>query len=96
VARAIMCRPKLIVLDEPAAGLSEVELQHLGAVLRALRDSGVAVLLIEHHLDFLLGLVDRVTVLDYGEAIFEGSPMEVRRDERVIEAYLGTKAHASP
>jgi len=94
VARAMMCRPRMIILDEPAAGLSEVELAHLGGVLRTLRDSGVTILLIEHHLDFLLGLVDRVTVLDYGETIFEGTPTGVRRDGRVIEAYLGASANA--
>ena len=94
VARAMMCRPRLIILDEPAAGLSEVELEHLAGVFRALREAGVTILLIEHHLDFLLGLVDRVTVLDYGETIFEGTPSEVRRDSRVIEAYLGAYASA--
>ncbi len=94
VARAMMCRPRLVVLDEPAAGLSEIELAHLARVLRSLRAAGVTVLLIEHHLDFLLGLVDRVTVLDYGETIFAGTPRAVRQDARVIEAYLGAQAGA--
>ena len=94
LARAMMCEPRLIVLDEPAAGLSEVEVAQLGHVLRSLQAAGVTILLIEHQLDFLLGLVDRVTVLDYGETIFQGTPGDVRKDARVIEAYLGAYADA--
>jgi len=77
------------MLDEPAAGLAEDDLVALAALLRTLADRGMTILLIEHHMDFLLGLVEAVTVLDNGQVIFQGEPSAARLDERVIEAYLG-------
>jgi len=89
IARALACDPALLLLDEPAAGLRHQEKQALAAVLRQLRSEGVSVLLVEHDMDFVMGLVDRLVVMDFGTRIAEGVPQEVRRNPAVLEAYLG-------
>jgi branched-chain amino acid transport system ATP-binding protein len=95
IARALGGRPKLLLLDEPAAGLNQTETQAINALIVRLAQSGVTVVLVEHNMRLVMGVSDYVVVLDYGRKLCEGTAEQVRNDPRVIEAYLGS-AQAAP
>jgi branched-chain amino acid transport system ATP-binding protein len=93
IARALATEPKLLALDEPAAGMNATEKVQLRELLSRISKDGKTILLIEHDVKLVMGLCDRVTVLDYGKQIAEGTPVEVQKNAAVIEAYLGTGGH---
>jgi branched-chain amino acid transport system ATP-binding protein len=89
VIRALMARPRLLLLDEPAAGLNDSETAELGSLLRAVRDVGVTLMVVEHNMSLVMDVADRVMVLDAGLLVASGTPKEIRQNARVIEAYVG-------
>jgi len=92
IARALALDPQLLLLDEPAAGLTAPDIRELVAIIRKVRNHGITLVLIEHHMDVVMSVCDTVSVLDFGQKIAEGKPSEIQANEKVIKAYLGGQA----
>jgi branched-chain amino acid transport system permease protein len=95
IARALASRPRILLLDEPTAGMNPAETLELAEQIKSLHKTGLSILIIEHKLDVVTTLAENVVVLDHGEKIAEGTPQEVRRNEKVLTAYLGRAARAA-
>ncbi len=91
VVRALMARPRLLLLDEPAAGLNDAETAELAELLRAIRDAGISVVVVEHNMSLVMGVADQVIVLDAGTVVASGTPRDIQQDARVIAAYVGSE-----
>jgi len=89
IARALATNPELVLLDEPAGGLNETEILRMAGIIRKIREQGITVLLVEHHMELVMNISDEIVVLNYGEKIAEGTPEMVKNDQNVIDAYLG-------
>jgi len=89
IMRALMAKPRVLLLDEPAAGLNDSETAELATLLRALRESGITVIVVEHNMSLVMGVADDVIVLDAGSIVASGTPAEIQRNPRVVEAYVG-------
>jgi branched-chain amino acid transport system ATP-binding protein len=96
LARAIVSKPKMIVMDEPAAGLTIRDMQHLGEKITELAEGGITVILIEHNMKLIMEISERIIVLEYGKVIADGKPAEIQSNERVIDAYLGRNYMRDP
>jgi branched-chain amino acid transport system ATP-binding protein len=92
IARALATEPKLILLDEPSAGMNEKEIQDLVELIHNIRNRGVTLILIEHNMPLVMNISDRICVLDFGTKVAEGNPLEIQNNPNVIEAYLGTNS----
>jgi len=89
IAIALACSPRVLLLDEPASGMSPSECNNLMAIIRKIQDRGTTTVIVEHNMRFVMGLCNRIAVLSYGEQIAEGTPQEIKSNEKVVSCYLG-------